>query len=211
MVKNIKKFILILTLFSIYRNGYAQDSTDLINKRINLNSSSLDTNRKFYKSFLWDKPRTIHFQNEEIDPNKLHTGQPAPDFTLKDIEGKEVSLKDFKGKTIYLDFWATWCSPCIAEIPDAKKLEEEFKTRDVVFLYISIDQNEETWRKIIGEKQMGGVQLISIEGFSSEIAQKYKLKAVPTYILINKTGIMVDCDAKRPSNGAKEDIEKLLN
>lgn len=211
MTNIIKRVLLTLTLFSIYGNTYAQDTIGQINKGFHVDSTSLESTKNFFKPFLWDKPLSIHFENEERDSNKLHNGQPAPDFTLTDISGNKISLKDFKGKIVYLDFWETSCKPCVAEIPEAKKLEEEFKTKDVVFIYISIDQNEIVWRKIISEKQMMGIQLISVGGFSSEIAQIYKLKGVPTYILINKAGIIIDSDAKRPSAGAKQDIKKLLN
>lgn len=211
MMNNTKRVLLALILIVIYGNTYAQDTIHHINKSVQIDSNSLDSNKTYFKSYLWNKPHSFQFANEEVDSNKLHNGQPAPDFTLTDIRGRKISLKDYKGKIVYIDFWATWCSPCVAEIPKAKKLEEEFKSKDVVFIYISIDHNEATWRKIIGEKQMKGIQLISIGGFNSEIAQIYKLNGVPSYILINKAGIIINCDAKRPSNGAKQDIEKLLN
>jgi len=66
--------------------------------------------------------------------------KPAPDFTLQDLDGNSVSLDDFKGKVVILDFWATWCPPCIKEIPDFIQLYDQYKDKGFVMLGISLDQ-----------------------------------------------------------------------
>lgn len=142
--------------------------------------------------------------------SKLSSGMPAPDFTYADALGKMVSLKDFRGKIIYMDVWATWCGPCRREIPFAKKLEEEMKGKDVVFLSISVDKDIEAWKKLIMKEEMGGVHLISTGDFESDIAKQYNIKGIPRYIIIDKEGKMIDADAARPSGDAKEVLEKLL-
>ena len=73
----------------------------------------------------------------------LFPGNNASVFTLKTRDGKNVSLTDFKGKVVYLDFWASWCGPCMMEMPSAKKLQDTFAKQDVVFLYVSVDDNLE--------------------------------------------------------------------
>jgi thiol-disulfide isomerase/thioredoxin len=73
----------------------------------------------------------------------LFSGNNASVFTLKTCDGKNVSLTDFKGKVVYLDFWASWCGPCMMEMPSAKKLQDTFAKQDVVFLYVSVDDNLE--------------------------------------------------------------------
>jgi thiol-disulfide isomerase/thioredoxin len=81
---------------------------------------------------------------------KTAPGNPAPDFTLTDINGEEVSLSDFQGKVVYLDFWASWCGPCMREVPFAKELKKRMAGQDdLVFLYISIDTDEEAWRRTV--------------------------------------------------------------
>jgi peroxiredoxin len=136
----------------------------------------------------------------------------APDFTLKDISGKSVSLSDFKGKVVYLDIWATWCMPCMAEMGKSKKLKEHFKDNDkIVFLYISIDKDEDRWKEVVKKKDIKGVHLISRGGDEAGILQKYDVPSIPRYVLIDKEGNVVEWNAKWPSDPeAKEDIEKLL-
>tara|TARA_Y100000385_G_C12998505_1_gene596046 strand:+ start:849 stop:1241 length:393 start_codon:yes stop_codon:yes gene_type:complete len=92
---------------------------------------------------------------------KVEKGFQSPSFSMKDINGNLVSLSDFKGKLAQIDFWATWCAPFMAEIPDLKKTEEYFAGKEIVFVSISIDNQKESWKKMIEEKEMRGVQLFA--------------------------------------------------
>ena len=140
----------------------------------------------------------------------LSPGHPAPNFTLPDAKGKMVSLSDFRGKVVYLDIWATWCGPCRAEIPHALKLEEEMRNRDVVFLSVSVDEDDKAWKKMIKEKEMKGVHLISKGNFESTVAKLYNVKGIPQYVIIDQKGNIVTNNAERPSGKAKESLEALL-
>jgi len=133
-------------------------------------------------------------------------GKPAPDFTLTSYENKHISLSDFRGNVVYLDFWASWCPPCIYLIPDSKKLKEIFKDDKVLFLNVSIDENENAWRKMIEKENITGVNLIA-SGFSSPMTNQYGVRALPRYFLIDKNGIIVDNDAKKPNE--KELISEI--
>jgi thiol-disulfide isomerase/thioredoxin len=149
-------------------------------------------------------------ENAYREAEKLAAGNPAPEFTFPDVNGKMVSLKSFRGKVVYLDIWASWCGPCRAEIPEAKKLEEEMKDKEIAFVCISVDADENAWKKIIKEKEMAGIHLLSKGNFNSEIARLYNVKGIPRYVIIDKNGNIVDSNAKRPSSGVKKDLEKLL-
>ncbi len=145
-----------------------------------------------------------------VKASRLVVNKPAPDFTLLDMQGKKVSLSDFKGKVVYLDIWSSWCGPCRMEIPYAKKLEEEMRGKDIVFLCVSIDDDEESWKKIIRDKELPGVHLISKGSFDSEICKLYNVNAVPYYNLIDKEGKFAIINADRPSGNIKKDLEALL-
>ena len=119
---------------------------------------------------------------------------PAPDFTLENINGKKVSLSDFKGKVVYMDVWATWCKPCLMEIPHSKELKQKFGGNDsIVFMYISIDQaaNIANWKAVVEKKGMTGVQLISREGTEEKVVERYGIQYIPRFILIDKEGKII--------------------
>lgn len=145
-------------------------------------------------------------ENEE----KFINGSPAPDFELNDQNGNKVSLSDFKGKNIYIDFWATWCKPCIAEISDLKKLEEKFKDKNIVFLSISLDSQKdlEKWKNFIIKKELGGTHLIVENAWQSKIVKEYTVESIPRFIIIDSEGILVEIDAPRPSMGK---VSRILN
>lgn len=136
----------------------------------------------------------------------------APGFTLTDVDGKKVSLSDFRGKVVYLDIWASWCPPCLSEIKKAKTLKEHFHGRtDIVFLYISIDEDEDKWKATIKKRDIKGVHLISKRGEDQDIIQKYNAPSIPKFVLIDKNGNLAKADAKWPSeDGVIEEIEAVL-
>ena len=131
---------------------------------------------------------------------KTAPGNPAPDFTLTDINGEEVSLSDFRGKVVYLDFWASWCGPCMREVPYAKELKKRMEGQDdLVFLYISIDTDEEAWRRTVANQEIRGVHL-NVPGGRAEVPSLYNVKGVPTFYIIGRDGNIFDNRPPRPSN-----------
>ncbi|MFS4455679.1 TlpA family protein disulfide reductase [Maribacter sp. 2304DJ31-5] len=124
-------------------------------------------------------------------------GAPVPNFTYNDVNGKKVSLSDFKGKFVYIDFWATWCAPCKAEIPFLKKLEKKYHDKDIVFLSISSDQSISAWKKMVASEKLGGVQ-VNIEG-DRTLMDFLSISGIPRFTLIDKEGKIVRASAPRPS------------
>jgi thiol-disulfide isomerase/thioredoxin len=137
----------------------------------------------------------------------------APGFTLESIDGKKVSLSDFKGKIVYIDFWATWCGPCIAEMPHSKKLKEKFVGNDsIVFMYVSVDNEEsiDDWKSLVKKKGMSGVQLISRDGSEERVADRYGISFIPRFVLVDKNGKIAYLNAPPPSAPEAEILIRQL-
>jgi thiol-disulfide isomerase/thioredoxin len=141
-------------------------------------------------------------------------GKPAPIFNLPDINGKMVSLTDFAGKYVFIDYWATWCGPCKAEIPSYKKLIEDYKAKNIVFISISVDKDKAAWEKMVKEgipetdpetgKPVVPAKMIAMSWMQLHDAIRYNkiwlVKFIPTFVLIDPKGNIVNSRAERPSN-----------
>lgn len=138
--------------------------------------------------------------------DKAAVGRPSPMFKGVDVNGKEMTLRDFRGKYIYIDMWATWCGPCQKELPFLKKLEEKFKGRNIVFVGLSIDQDKAKWAARVKSGTLSGTQLYIGKG--SKFQSDYRISGIPRFILIDPNGRIVNPDMTRPSS---EDTEKILN
>jgi len=135
----------------------------------------------------------------------------APAFNLLSIDGKRVSLSDLKGKIVYIDFWASWCRPCINEMPSGEILKKKFANRDVVFLNISIDEDENKWREAVQKYGITGIHLIANSQKNPETIQAYQVNSIPSYFLIDKNGKFIAAPAPRPSSeGMSKLLESLL-
>lgn len=130
---------------------------------------------------------------------RLLPGNPAPDVVLQDASGNTVMLSDHFGKPVYIDVWASWCKPCIAEIPHRKMLEETLGP-EVVYLNISVDNDPSDWMAAIRKyPEFKGVHLHAPDGWSSEFMQQHLIQEIPRYILLDETGIITDHNAPPPS------------
>lgn len=144
-------------------------------------------------------------------PYTKEQGSKAFNFSLPDQNGKTVTMESLKGKVVLIDFWATWCAPCLYEIPFMQKLEKELEGTDFVIVGISIDEdkNKEKWLKMLKEKNIGGIQLFA-SGFG-EVAQFYQVTTIPRYMVIDRNGKIVTTSSPRPSNPElKALLEKTL-
>jgi thiol-disulfide isomerase/thioredoxin len=142
---------------------------------------------------------------------RLGKGQPAFDFTGKDLQGNSVSLSDFRGKLVYVDVWATWCGPCKYEIPYLDTLETDYHGKNIVFISYSIDEDKAAWEKFVPEKQLKGVQIIGENAWQSDLCKKYKIMGVPTFMLFDTEGKIVSVKMTRPSDKkTRETFDGLL-
>ena len=154
------------------------------------------------------------FEQEEFFNKKLRKGMSSPKFiNYENYKGGRVSLDDLKGKYVYIDVWATWCRPCKNEIPFFKEVEKKFHGKNIEFVGISIDKEKDrdAWRKMVIDKELGGIQLIADKNWSSEFIRSYKINGIPRYILLDPEGKIIDAKAPRPSNRKLVEVLESLN
>lgn len=152
---------------------------------------------------------------------KEFAGKPSPTFkNYENYNGGTSSLKDFRGKYVYIDVWATWCGPCKVEIPYLKKIEQKFHDKNIEFISISVDDARRSgtmakaykdWRAMVKDKNLTGTQLITGNGWDVDFVKDYKINGIPRFILIDPRGNIIDPDAPRPSSAKLNKIlEDLL-
>jgi thiol-disulfide isomerase/thioredoxin len=158
----------------------------------------------------------INFLDQLYEPIKSATnttGKKSSSFDYENHNGGKSKLTDFSGKYLYLDVWATWCGPCIQEIPFLKQLEAQYQGKNIVFISISVDalKDHDKWKKFVAERNLGGVQLLADNATESAFIKAYGVLTIPRFILIDPNGIIVDANAKRPSNvDLKQQLDLLL-
>lgn len=140
----------------------------------------------------------------------LSCSAPVTDFILQDLSGQTVSLSDYKGKVVFIDFWATWCPPCRQSIPVVENLYEEYKNNDkLVILGINLNEDKSTIVKFVEEQKINYKVLMS----DSKVLSNYKVRGIPAFFIIDKNGKIYNKYvgfAPGSENKWKEDIKKLL-
>ena len=133
-------------------------------------------------------------------------GNVAPDFQLSNLEGNTVSLSDFRGKPVMLNFWASWCGPCREEMPYIQQVYAEWSDRGLVVLAVNIGESSTTVKEFV---QSYGLSFSVLLDTKQDVAQKYNIQAIPTTFFIDKDGIIqVKITGAFPS---KEAIETRLS
>jgi thiol-disulfide isomerase/thioredoxin len=131
--------------------------------------------------------------------------QTTADRVLANLTSK------YRGKVVYLDFWATWCSPCLAEMPHSKKLNTQLANNDVVFLYLASQCKDKDWKAMVADLKLPGEHVLLNNDDFNALSLKFQINGIPRYMLIDKTGRVIDDNARRPSDSQLTgDINKLL-
>ena len=199
---------------SIYKDRLAQISSAI--KQVNIDFIKKYPNSIISTQTLFIEAHAKRFSNEEVfnsfkqlNPEQQNSsigqgilkavllyqnpkiGEKAPDFTVNDSKGNAVSLSDFKGKNIVLLFWASWCGPCIKEMPEIIKFYETNKDTTLVFLAVSLDEKKHTWLTAIQKHSIPFIHVSDLNGWMSEPALIYGVSGIPDNFLIDINGRLV--------------------
>ncbi|MGL5773018.1 MAG: TlpA family protein disulfide reductase [Bacteroidales bacterium] len=160
-----------------------------------------------YKSMLESKlKRTKDFEQVQLLKEKatISKGNPAPDFTLVSINGEKFSLSDFKGKWVVLDFWGSWCAPCLNGMPQMKSMYDKYKGK-LEIIGVACKDNDDKWRKAVKNNELNWTQLFGDDSVHID----YAIEAYPTKIVIDPTGTIV-YKAVGETTGFYEEVDKVI-
>ncbi len=150
-----------------------------------------------------------------IPKNQTANMLKAADEKLETYMNTEISWKDIlnsnKGKILYIDFWASWCSPCLQEMPDSDRLRELFKNDSISFLYISVDQKKNAWISTIDKLRQNTENHFLLKS-NSQLQKVFDVKTVPKYLILDSEGNILTSNAQRPSDPLLiNTLRELLN
>ncbi len=159
-------------------------------------------------------PNDAYIQNAKNDlydniasVEKTAIGAVAPDFTFPDLEGKEVSLSDLRGKYVLIDFWASWCGPCRKESPNVQKQYQLYKDKGFEVLGVSIDKDEKAWRKAVEEDKLDGTMLLAKD--SKQVMKDYVFSGIPYMVLLDKEGKVMALNLR--GEALQEKLKEIFN
>jgi peroxiredoxin len=143
-------------------------------------------------------------QAQNGQPSSDYLNKPAPDFTLPDVNGKQVSLSSFKGKYVLVDFWASWCAPCRAENPNVVKAFQQFKNKNFTILGVSLDKEKESWLKAITADGLAWTNISDLKFWDSQVVPLYGIQGIPYNVLLDPNGVVI------AENLRGEELERKL-
>lgn len=149
--------------------------------------------------YLFSQPLIIRGKNFSVDAmGNMHNAKvlwdftkfsptKVPDYTFHDVHGKEFQLADFKGKTLYVSFWATWCGPCMAQKPKLEEIKKKFEANEsILFVDISLDRKIDAWKTFLAEHTPKGIQLNSPN--EKQVRDIFKIAGIPHNIIVHPDG-----------------------
>lgn len=197
------------TLVEILQSNDADAETKGEASAITLMESGRDVEKGTLTAAEWTKNAEAHLRAyPECGFNPLITGKITSMKTLADLkskpldlkftsmDGREVDLSKMKGKVVLIDFWATWCGPCVKEIPSLLKSYEKFHDKGFEIVGISLDSDRAKLESFTKDKGMTWVQHYDGKGWKNEIATRFSIKSIPAMWLVNKKGIVVSTQVR---------------
>ena len=155
-------------------------------------------------------PLVEHLQHLQQSQPALAAGTPVPGFVLKTPDGTRVTAKDYLGQVTLINFWATWCRPCIREFPRENELVRQFADEPVRIVNICMDSQEETWRRMIAEHELRTDNLFAAGSWRDRLYERFAITSLPHSILIDAAGNVVQNNCPRASDGIDAHFRSLL-
>jgi len=140
---------------------------------------------------------------------KVAIGQPAPDFTLPDTTGKEVTLSSLFGNYLLIDFWAVWCSPCRVENPNLLKTYKKYHDKGFDIIGVSLDDDRDNWVKAIKKDGLLWTQVSDLKGWKAVVAKEYGVRSIPSNFLLDKDGKIIAKNLR--GDALKKKLAELLD
>jgi thiol-disulfide isomerase/thioredoxin len=144
--------------------------------------------------------QTLEMLKKQEDAKKIQSllveNSKFPGFEEKDVEGKPLSIDNYKGKVVLIDFWATWCGPCVAELPNVLKTYEKHHAKGFEIIGISLDQDEAKLSAFTKQKKMTWQQFFDGQGWGNKLAVKYGINSIPATFLLDGEGKIIGKDVR---------------
>ncbi|MCF2491033.1 TlpA disulfide reductase family protein [Dyadobacter sp. CY347] len=134
--------------------------------------------------------------NAAAQESAIQIGKKAPEILLPSITGQSIALSSQKGKVVLVDFWASWCAPCVEEQPELKKLYNQFnksgkREKNFEIFGVSLDSKKPAWEKAVRKYKINWIQVSDLKFWTSPVAKTYEIEALPFNVLLDKTGTIV--------------------
>jgi thiol-disulfide isomerase/thioredoxin len=200
----IKDYFITCRLADLYFVSNSAEDLKLVDSFIASNYPKLNEAKiRFIK---YDKAQTTRFLGIK---SNLPKGDKAPRFYLKDMNGTPFELSNFKGKYVYLHFWATWCEPCIKEISTLNQLFSKLGDKPIEIINICLDDNPGRWKQIIEEENLKGTNLICKGNWEKSLKNLYFITEVPHFTLVDQNGLIINNKCNGPGDIYSEIIQLL--
>jgi len=171
-------------------------------EKIRKNYNALDQSLKNTKTGKTIKTKIDNYKSLEV-------GNPAPEFSAPNPEGKMLTLKESLGKITIIDFWASWCGPCRKDNPDVVALYNEFHSKGLNIIGVSLDKDDAKWKEAIAKDGLVWNHVSNLKFWQDPIAELYNIKSIPATFIVDENGKIIARDLRGEQLRAK--IASLLN
>lgn len=177
-------------------------------ERYLMTNQTLDEVQAFYDN-LTDRVKKsapgVALKQKMENMQQVNIGGMAPNFELTTPDGKKLSLYDLRGHIVLLDFWASWCGPCLAEVPNLKAIYEKYHGKGLEILGVSLDEKEAAWKGAIERKGLTWQHVSSLKGWKCPVAQRFKVTGIPRMYIIDAQGKIIAQDLRGEKLAEKMD------